>query len=110
MMQEVYIIGIGITSFSRLDFPLYEIAAFPAMEAMKDSGVTEIDHLYVANVGGGRLNRSIGLASAVVDTLSLTPAGAETIENGPASGASANKVWFYGYRFRDAQCGDGYRC
>lgn len=94
MMQEVYIIGIGITSFSRLDFPLYEIAAFPAMEAMKDSGVTEIDHLYVANVGGGRLNRSIGLASAVVDTLSLTPAGAETIENGPASGASAIKSGF----------------
>jgi acetyl-CoA C-acetyltransferase len=93
-MQEVYIIGIGITSFTRLDFPLYEIASFPAMEAMKDCGVTEIDHLFVANLGGGRINRSTGLASAVVDTLSLTPAGAESIENGPASGASAIKTGF----------------
>jgi len=64
------------------------------MEAMRDCGVTEIDHLFVANVGGGRLNRQTGLASAVVDNLSLTPAGAETIENGPASGASAIKTGF----------------
>jgi len=93
-MRDVYIIGIGITSFTRLEFPLYEIAAFPAMEAMKDCGVTEIDHLFVANLGGGRINRATGLASAVIDTLSLTPAGAETIENGPASGASAIKAGF----------------
>ena len=88
-MRNVYIIGIGITTFTRLEYPLYEIASYPAMEAMRDCGVTEIDHLFVANVGGGRLNRQTGLASAVVDNLSLTPAGAETIENGPASGASA---------------------
>jgi len=48
----------------------------------------------VANMGGGRVNHQTGLASAVVDTLSLTPAGAETIENGPASGASAIKQGF----------------
>ncbi|HTY09078.1 MAG TPA: acetyl-CoA acetyltransferase, partial [Candidatus Edwardsbacteria bacterium] len=45
----------------------------------------------VANMGGGRVNHQTGLASAVVDNLSLCPAGAETIENGPASGASAIK-------------------
>jgi acetyl-CoA C-acetyltransferase len=50
--------------------------------------------VYVANMGGGRLAHQTGLASAVVDTLSLTPAGAETIENGPASGASAVKQGF----------------
>ncbi len=93
-MRDVYIIGVGITSFARLEFPLYEIAAYPAMLAMKDCGVTNIDHLFVANLGGGRINRATGLASAVIDTLSLTPAGAETIENGPASGASAIKAGF----------------
>jgi acetyl-CoA C-acetyltransferase len=45
-------------------------------------------------MGGGRINHQTGLASAVVDGLSLTPAGAETIENGPASGASAIKQGF----------------
>ena len=93
-MRDVYVIGIGITSFTRLEFPLSEIAAYPAMMAMKDAGTREIDHLYVANMGGGRVNHQTGLASAVVDTLSLTPAGAETIENGPASGGSAVKTGY----------------
>jgi acetyl-CoA C-acetyltransferase len=93
-MRDVYAVGIGITSFTRLEYPLSEIAAYPAMMAMKDAGVHEIDHIFVANMGGGRVNHQTGLASAVVDTLSLSPAGAETIENGPASGASAIKQGF----------------
>lgn len=93
-MRDVYVIGIGITSFTRLEYPLSEIAAYPAMMAMKDAGIREIDHLYVANMGGGRINHQTGLASAVVDTLSLTPAGAETIGNGPASGGSAVKTGY----------------
>jgi hypothetical protein len=28
-MRDVYVIGIGITSFSRLEYPLAEIAAYP---------------------------------------------------------------------------------
>jgi acetyl-CoA C-acetyltransferase len=93
-MRKVYAIGAGITSFSRLDYPLTEIACYPAMLAMRDCGINKIDHVYVANMGASRLNRQTGLASAVVDSLSLTPAGAEAIENGPASGASAIKQGF----------------
>ncbi|MDI6738975.1 MAG: acetyl-CoA acetyltransferase [Candidatus Edwardsbacteria bacterium] len=93
-MREVYVAGIGITSFSRLEYPLVEIAAYPGLIAMKESGIKSIDQLYVANMGGGRVNHQTGLASAVVDNLSLTPAGADTIENGPASGASAIKQGF----------------
>jgi acetyl-CoA C-acetyltransferase len=93
-MREVYVAGIGITSFTRLEYPLIEIAAYPALMALRDSGLDKIDHLYVANMGAGRLNHQTGLASAVVDNLSLTPAGADGIENGPASGASAIKQGF----------------
>jgi len=50
----------------------------------------------VANMGSARINNQTALASAVVDTLGLTPAGAERIENGPASGASAVKQGFLG--------------
>ncbi len=85
-MREVYVVGIGITSFTRLEYPLSEIAAYPAMIALKDAGLSKVDHVYVANMGSARANHQTGLASAVVDTLSLTPAGAEVIENGPASG------------------------
>jgi acetyl-CoA C-acetyltransferase len=90
-MHDVYVVGIGITTFARLEYPLVEIAAYPGLMALRDSGLKKVDHLYVANMGGGRVNHQTGLASAVVDNLSLTPAGAETIENGPASGASAIK-------------------
>lgn len=90
-MRNVYVIGIGMTSVGRLEYPIIEIASYPAMVAMKDCGIDRIDHLYVANMGAARINNQTGLASAVVDSLSLTPAGAETIENGPASGASAIK-------------------
>jgi acetyl-CoA C-acetyltransferase len=90
-MREVYVAGIGITSFSRLEYPLVEIAAYPALAALRDAGIKKVDQVYVANMGGGRINGQTGLASAVVDHLSLCPAAAETIENGPASGASAIK-------------------
>lgn len=93
-MREVYVAGIGITSFTRLEYPLVEIAAYPALMAMRESGIRTIDQLYVANMGGGRINHQTGLASAVVDNLSLTPAAADGIENGPASGASAIKQGF----------------
>lgn len=93
-MRPVYVAGIGITSFSRLEYPLVEIAAYSAMMALQDAGLTKVDHLFVANMGGGRVNRQTALGSALIDHLSLTPAGAETIENGPASGASAIKTGF----------------
>jgi acetyl-CoA C-acetyltransferase len=93
-MRDVYAVGIGITSFTRLEYPLSEIAAYPAMMALRDAGIRKVDHVLVANMGAGRVNHQTGLASAVVDTLSLTPAGADLIENGPASGASAIKHGF----------------
>jgi acetyl-CoA C-acetyltransferase len=93
-MRDVYVAGIGITTFTRLEYPLSEIAAYASMMALKDAGITEVDQVYVANMGAARVNHQTALASAVVDSLSLTPAGAAAIENGPASGAAAIKAGF----------------
>ncbi len=93
-MRDVYVAGIGITTFTRLEYPLSEIAAYASMMALKDAGITEVDQVYVANMGAPRINHQTALASAVVDSLSLTPAGAAAIENGPASGAAAIKAGF----------------
>ena len=93
-MRDVYIIGIGITTFTRLEYPLSEIAAYASMGALKDAGVSDVDYVVVANMGSARINNQTALASAVVDTLSLTPAGAVRVENGPASGSSAIKEGF----------------
>jgi acetyl-CoA C-acetyltransferase len=93
-MRDVYVAGIGITTFTRLEYALSEIASYASMMALKDAGVAEVDQLYLANMGSARVNHQTALASAVVDSLSLTPAGAAVIENGPASGASAIKAGF----------------
>ena len=91
-MRDVYAIGIGITSFTRLEYPLAEIGAYAGIQAMQDAKLDRVDHLFVSNMGAGRVNRQTALASAVLDHMCLQPAGAETIENGPASGASAIKT------------------
>lgn len=93
-MREVYVAGIGITTFTRLEYPLTEIAAYASMAALKDAGLTEVDQIYVANMGAPRINHQTALASAIADSLSLLPAGAASIENGPASGAAAIKAGF----------------
>jgi len=93
-MRDVYVAGIGITTFTRLEYPLAEIASYASMMALKDAGITEVDQIYVANMGAPRVNHQTALASAVADSLSLLPAGAAAIENGPASGAAAIKAGF----------------
>ena len=93
-MRDVYVAGIGITTFTRLEYPLTEIASYASMMALRDAGVTEVDQIYVANMGAARINHQTALASAVADSLSLLPAGAASIENGPASGAAAIKAGF----------------
>ena len=93
-MREVYVAGIGITTFTRLEYPLVEIASYASMMALKDAGITEVDQIYVANMGAPRVNHQTALGSAVADSLSLLPAGAAAIENGPASGAAAIKAGF----------------
>lgn len=93
-MRDVYVAGIGITTFTRLEYPLTEIASYASMMALRDAGVTEVDQIYVANMGAARINHQTALASAVADSLSLLPAGAAAIENGPASGAAAIKAGF----------------
>lgn len=93
-MREVAILGVGMTDFGRLkDDTLLDMMSSAALRAINDAGIAEtpIDAVYVANMGGGILNHQTGIASALVDNISLLPASAETIENGPASGASAIK-------------------
>jgi acetyl-CoA C-acetyltransferase len=68
-----------------------------ALQAMDDAGAKTgrknvIDQVFVGSMGSGMVSRISGAASAVVDTLNIRPAAAETVENGPASGASAVKL------------------
>lgn len=99
-MREVGIVGVGHTKFGKWSEGTFtDMLSLAAVEALDDAGVKTgeghgIDQVFVASMGSGLINRQSGVASALVDTLNLRPAMAETIENGPASGASAIKLGY----------------
>lgn len=96
-MRDVAIIGAGIIPFGRRDEDtLMDMLAYASLNALDDAGMGDkgVDAVYVANMGAGILQHQTAVASALVDRLGLLPAAAESIENGPASGASALKNGF----------------
>ncbi len=93
-MRAVAIIGIGMIPFGRRnEDSLLDLLAYSSLKALDDAGLQEgtVDAVYVANMGAGILQHQTSVASALVDRLSLLPAAADAVENGPASGASAIK-------------------
>ena len=93
-MRPVYVLGAAMTKFGRSEVSLVDLMTLSALPALHDADLGEIpvDGVVVANMGSARINRQTAIASALVDRLALYPAMAETVENGPASGASAFKV------------------
>jgi acetyl-CoA C-acetyltransferase len=92
--RDVAIIGVGIIPFGRRDEDtLMDMLAYSSLKALDDAslGDKSVDAVYVGNMGGGILQHQTSIASSLVDRLSLLPAAAETVENGPASGGSAVK-------------------
>jgi acetyl-CoA C-acetyltransferase len=93
-MREVAIIGAGMIPFGRRDEDsLMDMLAYAGLKALDDAGLGDkgVEAVYVANMGAGILQHQTSIASALVDRLSLMPAAADAVENGPASGASAIK-------------------
>ena len=93
-MRPVAIVGAGMIPFGRRDDDnLMDLLAYASLNALDDAGLGDkgVNAVYVANMGAGMLNYQMSVASALVDRLSLQPAAAESVENGPASGGSAIK-------------------
>jgi acetyl-CoA C-acetyltransferase len=93
-MRDVAIIGAGMIPFGRRDEDsLMDMLAYASLKALDDANLGDktVDAVYVANMGAGMLQHQTAIASALVDRLSLMPAAADAVENGPASGASAIK-------------------
>jgi len=96
-MRQVGIVGVGHTKFGKSAVPFLDMLCEAALQAMDDAGAKTgrknvIDQVFVGSMGSGMVSRISGAASAVVDALNIRPAAAETVENGPASGASAVKL------------------
>lgn len=96
-MRPVVIAGVGMVPFERRDEDsLVDMLATAGLRAMDDAGIGTrgVDSVYVGNMASGLFNHQVSVASALVDRLSLLPAAADRVENGPASGGSAIKNGF----------------
>lgn len=96
-MRPVTIVGVGMVPFERRDEDsLLDLLAMAGLAAMDNANLADrpVDAVYVGNMASGLFNHQVSVASALVDKLSLFPAAAERIENGPASGGSAIKNGF----------------
>lgn len=86
------VIGCGMTKFGRRDDKnLMDLLVESSTRALDDTNIKniKIDSVYVATMLAGELTHQTAVASALTDQLGLLPAGAQRIENGPASGGSA---------------------
>ena len=96
-MRPVVIAGVGMVPFERRDEDsLVDMLATAGLRAMDDAGLGDrpVDGVYVGNMASGLFNHQVSVASSLVDRLNLLPAGADRVENGPASGGSAIKNGF----------------
>lgn len=99
-MREVGIVGAGHTKFGKWTGGTFsDMLCEASTEALDDAGIKTgaghgVGQVIVGTMGAGMINHQSGVASALVDTLNLRPSMAETVENGPASGASAVKLGY----------------
>lgn len=72
---------------------LLDMLAYASLKALDDAGLGDksVNAVYVGNMGAGIIQHQTSIASSLVDRLSLLPAAADVVENGPASGGSAVK-------------------
>lgn len=94
-MRDVAIIGVGMGSrWGKYDGSLIEMMAEASLDAIEDAGTDSVDAVFVANMGAGRINNQTALGSALIDYLNLFPAVGASVENGPASGATAARIGY----------------
>ncbi|MEJ2249287.1 MAG: acetyl-CoA acetyltransferase [Candidatus Lokiarchaeota archaeon] len=96
-MRKVAIIGVGHTKFGKLkDKGLLDLLSEASIKAIEDSNTNNknFDSVYVGAMNPEIFNHISGVANALVDRISLLPAAADHIKNGPASGGSAVKAGF----------------
>ena len=95
-MNHVYIIGVGMTQFGRLDESGMELAQKAAIEAMNDSNSlgSKFDHLVIGTQNPDEFTGIGHLSTLLADRLGFVPVGATRVETGPSSGSSAFELGF----------------
>jgi acetyl-CoA C-acetyltransferase len=95
-MEQVNIIGAGMTPFGVLDDSLLQLAETASFKAMSESQILDqkFDHLVVGSQNPDEFVNEGHLSTLLADRLGIVPAGATRVETGPSSGSSAFEVAF----------------
>lgn len=95
-MEQVNVIGAGMTSFGVLDDSLIQLAEQASFEAMEQSQTLgqRFDHLIVGSQNPDEFVNIGHLSTLLADRLGIVPAGATRVETGPSSGSSAFEVGY----------------
>jgi acetyl-CoA C-acetyltransferase len=89
-MRKVKVAGVGLIKVKEhWDRSIQDLFADASMKALKDSGVEDIDKVYVSNMGSSLMQDQLNLAAVLTDTIGKSGLPATRIEAGSASGGVA---------------------
>jgi acetyl-CoA C-acetyltransferase len=98
-MPEVSIIGVGQTVVGEhWGISLRALGAEAALNALEDSGMPNVDAIYVGNGYGASISEQGQLGALLADYTGLTGVEAFSVEAGDASGAAALRMGFLAIR------------
>jgi acetyl-CoA C-acetyltransferase len=89
-MRRVAVAGVGLTRVSEhWEKGLKDLFAEAALKAVEDSGVEDVDALYVSNMGGATLQGQLHLGAMMADAIGRQGVAALRVEAASASGGVA---------------------
>jgi acetyl-CoA C-acetyltransferase len=94
-MREVAVIGIGMNKWGELwDKSLRDLFVESALSAIKDSGIDNLDSMYVGCMSGGLFNQQEHIGAIMADYLGVAPIPAVRVESACASGGMSIRQAF----------------
>ncbi len=93
-MQSVYVAGVGMTKFGKDPRPLVEIFRQAGQEALAESGVQQVEALYIGAMNPEEFTGESNIASQIADALGMTGVPAMRIETASSAGAAALQAGF----------------
>jgi acetyl-CoA C-acetyltransferase len=93
--MDVFVSGVGMTRFGRLNDPLEEVMAKAAGLALKDAGRESVDAIYIGVMNVEEFVGDSNFAALLADTLGLTGVPSTRVETASSTGAGVFEAAFY---------------